>query len=264
MPRSVSYSLRVLLLTLLSLAGAWTLWGGAMFNPGALNAVTGDTLGGVRSHAEIGRDCGSCHSTPADPRPMADHCLSCHGSVRRELADTTTLHGSFTGVACTACHGEHDGARAPLTRLDGVDGSGFDHDRTGFALDGGHTAVECRACHASAGKRMQFAGTPRACIACHRGDDVHAGELGSACAECHTAASWQGATFEHTFPLRHGSRTALACTVCHEQAPRTFDTYTCYGCHEHTPAGVRAEHLDEGIRDWQDCMKCHADGREHD
>ena len=33
----------------------------------------------------------------------------------------------------------------------------------------------------------------------------------------------------------------------------------CYGCHEHTPANIRAEHEEEGIRDFENCVECHRD-----
>jgi len=38
--------------------------------------------------------------------------------------------------------------------------------------------------------------------------------------------------------------------------------YTCYGCHEHTPAKIRAEHEEEGIRDFSDCVQCHRSAQE--
>lgn len=37
-----------------------------MFSPGSLNAQAGTTLGGVSSHAEIGGECGLCHTAPWD------------------------------------------------------------------------------------------------------------------------------------------------------------------------------------------------------
>lgn len=73
-------------------------------------------------------------------------------------------------------------------------------------------------------------------------------------------ALWRPASFRHTFPIRHGSRTASACGVCHADSPRSFQTYTCYGCHEHNPARIRAEHAEEGIGDWQNCVRCHSRG----
>ena len=71
--------------------------------------------------------------------------------------------------------------------------------------------------------------------------------------------------FDHEFPLDHGSRgRASECSVCHQDAPRSYRTYTCYGCHEHSPARVAAEHREEGVRNLDDCVRCHATGREHE
>ena len=34
--------------------------------------------------------------------------------------------------------------------------------------------------------------------------------------------------------------------------------YTCYDCHEHTPANMQAKHRDEGITEnLQNCVRCH-------
>jgi hypothetical protein len=54
----------------------------------------------------------------------------------------------------------------------------------------------------------------------------------------------------------------VECDVWHQDAPRSYRTYTGYGCHEHSPEEIREEHLEEGIRDFDDCMRCHPTGRE--
>ena len=33
--------------------------------------------------------------------------------------------------------------------------------------------------------------------------------------------------------------------------------YTCYGCHEHTEANIRAKHVHEGIANFTNCVSCH-------
>lgn len=38
---------------------------------------------------------------------------------------------------------------------------------------------------------------------------------------------------------------------------RWHELLACHGCHEHKEAKVRAEHLDEGIRDFRNCVECH-------
>ena len=43
--------------------------------------------------------------------------------------------------------------------------------------------------------------------------------------------------------------------TCH--TGNDYSRYTCYGCHEHTPAKIRSEHQEEGIRDFENCVECH-------
>lgn len=66
----------------------------------------------------------------------------------------------------------------------------FRHDdgETGFQLSGKHLKVECSSCHTRplTGERSS---SPRACIDCHRKDDVHKGRRPD-CANCHTANRW--------------------------------------------------------------------------
>lgn len=59
---------------------------------------------------------------------------------------------------------------------------------TGFALSGNHTRLECTKCHAKAPTGVK-SGNPRACIACHKKDDVHRGRRND-CAQCHNAVDW--------------------------------------------------------------------------
>ncbi|EWS58946.1 hypothetical protein Y695_04654 [Hydrogenophaga sp. T4] len=47
-----------------------------------------------------------------------------------------------------------------------------------------------------------------------------------------------------------------SCETCHKN-PADYRQYTCYGCHEHTLANVREEHEEEGIRNFDNCVKCH-------
>lgn len=242
---------------------AWLLFGGRIFSPGELRASEGDVaLGGIRSHAGLAGECGACHTPPWSAATMEDRCLECHADIQAELADSTTLHGALEDASgCLGCHTEHRGARADITRFDP---SSLDHSAFGFPLTGAHERAECAACHGPAERLADFAGVPSTCIGCHRDDDVHRGEFGADCASCHSDVAWEDVRFEHTFPLAHGSRRPVACDVCHQDAPATYRTYTCYGCHEHTPREVRAEHLEEGIRDFQDCARCHPTGREEE
>jgi hypothetical protein len=131
----------------------------------------------------------------------------------------------------------------------------FDHSKSAFPLDGKHLTLQCAQCH----EKGVFKGTQTACSACHKQPATHVGAFFTGtCTDCHTTAGWKPANLKnHPFPLDHGG-TLSECAVCH---PTNYATYTCYGCHEHTEAGTRAQHAEEGITDLRDCVKCHAGGR---
>ncbi len=61
---------------------------------------------------------------------------------------------------------------------------------TGFALTGQHTKIECASCHTTmVGEPVVASDNPRACVNCHKKDDVHRGRR-QMCASCHTTKSW--------------------------------------------------------------------------
>jgi hypothetical protein len=101
------------------------------------------------------------------------------------------------------------------------------------------------------------------CSACHDDPAFHLGLLGSDCAACHTTEAWSPARYDrqHTFPYNHGESGPSPCRTCH---PDTLSAYTCYICHEHNPAEIEEEHRDEGIADFQDCVRCHPTGLEEE
>ncbi|HWA56481.1 MAG TPA: hypothetical protein VG692_04460 [Gemmatimonadales bacterium] len=192
--------------------------------------------------------CTDCHGG-RDFAFDAARCERCH---RDEQPAFVRRHVEAWGHDCRGCH-------------DGADRFGrnrFVHDSTGFPLTGEHRIVECAGCHTTTRSLAAFRDAPTACAACHQKDDRHRGGFGSDCASCHDTRSWEGARFDHTFPIDHGERGRVACRTCHVSR-EDWKQYTCYGCHEHTPARIAAEHREEGVgRDLTDCVRCHATGRE--
>jgi hypothetical protein len=219
-------------------------------------------------------------------------CLACHDGVDRFGSDFThsafafKLDGGHTGVPCTKCHlnsrtvadlqsapqdcyschqknDEHNGEFgtdcAGCHTPNGWEGATFDHSRSNFPLTGAHAQVRCEDCH----ENGVFKGTSSACVSCHAEPTEHAGQFGTDCAACHTTNAWTPAAFngDHTFPLDHGESGLVSCATCH---PAGYKTYTCYGCHEHSESNIRSKHQEEGISNFENCMECHADGREHD
>ena len=71
--------------------------------------------------------------------------------------------------------------------------------------------------------------------------------------------AWKPATFDHDKFFVLDRDHDAPCV--HLPPGNDYSRYTCYGCHEHTPAKVRAEHDEEGIRDFENCVECHRDPR---
>ncbi len=243
---------------------------------------------GAPGHADFAADCLTCHA-PFHGTPVA-RCLACHVAdsigTRRGVQPAgwtprpgvAGLHRAVAGIDCGACHVEHAGTAGRVRS--------FDHARLPAAA-----LPECAACHAAdlpTDRRHEGLtagcgdchGTDgwrpaqidharlapgRACASCHAdarpADVLHKGA--GDCAACHRTRAWVPATFDHArwFVLdrHHGPR----CATCHDQ-PGNYRAYTCYGCHAHTPGNVLAEHREEGIRNLEDCARCHRSGSEHE
>ena len=165
-------------------------------------------------------------------------------------------HGGFVDdMDCSACHTADGWQLAPRAGA-----SGFDHDRTGFALRGAHVQTGCARCHTG---KARPAG---ACESCHR--DPHQGRNDGGCAECHTASAWSDtATLEQhrrtRMPLT-GRHAVLDCTQCHRRTgERAFSDVPsdCYACHrtEFHAATIHPIHDGTGgsAPFSRDCGQCH-------
>jgi hypothetical protein len=176
-------------------------------------------------------NCGQCHNTSRWKPATFDHkqltgisdrsCISCH---KKDKPDDK-LHMSLSDN-CNTCHGTKSWKPAA-----------FDHSR----LD------------ASSGKN---------CIKCHKtdqpNDSMHRLSQAS-CADCHNTNKWKPATFNHDRYFRLDGDHRASCRTCHTNHGN-YKIYTCYGCHEHSEAKIASEHREEGIYNYQNCMKCHRNG----
>ncbi|MBL9077391.1 MAG: hypothetical protein JNL08_07810 [Planctomycetes bacterium] len=136
-------------------------------------------------------------------------------------------HDSFP-ADCKLCH---EGAGWD----DLVDDFRFDHGvRTGHALFGAHAEARCLRCHNDRGPVQTF--RAQGCAGCH--PDVHYGELGKDCEQCHDETSWfvpnaRTAHVHSRFPLT-GAHMQVACHRCHAGAWVTNFRPTdpdCVSCH---------------------------------
>jgi hypothetical protein len=205
-----------------------------MVGPGPLSA----------GHAQLSTDCFACHAPLRGA--SAARCVACHAvadiGVRTSTGEPVhaapTANASATKIAfhqqliqsdCTACHSEHANPRlAPRSTKP------FSH-----ALLRAPTREACASCHAAPA------------LSTHQ-------RFGPQCAQCHTTTAWQPTTFDHAkyFPLEGEHR--AACATCHTD--NVYSSYTCFGCHEHTPAKVRKDHEGEVSGNLDNCVKCHRGG----
>jgi hypothetical protein len=188
--------------------------------------------------------CSDCHHNDLSHFDEAS-CSECHAKLD---ASYMRKHVAAFGSRCLTCH---DGS--------GRFGADFDHGKLPFKLTGKHSGLACGQCHPDTGSLQALKNTPSECSACHAKDDKHNGTFGQFCGECHSTDRWPGATFDHRiFPINHGNRgTASTCQTCH---PLSLSSYTCFGCHEHTPAGIQSKHEGRTIVQLADCVRCHAGG----
>ncbi len=235
--------------------------GNSIFSPGALNAQAGPMLGGITSHADLGKDCGACHPSLLSGRTMSDLCLTCHSNIQAEIQDSTSLHGVFakSGVlTCQSCHTEHKGPNGPLTVMSSIS---FPHETTGFALTAHQTRSPgvpfmCSDCHTESIARFD----QQICADCHRTLDIvfttaHRLEFGDDCLACHDGHD-RFSDFDHSkapFALT-GKHLGPACSACHLDARTVADL-------QNTPAACESCHLEDDAHQGRfgtNCGVCHS------
>ena len=215
----------------------------------------------ARAHQSLdgAANCTKCHQVSTSSPSF--RCLECHREIAAEVQQHRGLHSTFPqagpiGAACVKCHSDHNGVDFKMLHWDPTT-KGFDHAKTGFALDGKHAGVQCRTCHAAQHISAQarplltakdlnhtWLGLLPACTTCHV--DKHEGRLGPNCARCHSTTDWKPTSidrqnFDHSatrFPLTGEHRTVQ-----------------CQGCH--TP-GLDGQPRYAGIA-FANCADCHKD-----
>ncbi|MBI4985175.1 MAG: hypothetical protein HZC24_07485, partial [Rhodocyclales bacterium] len=178
-----------------------------------------------------------------------------------------------------------------LPRLGGGPQLQFNHNATGFPLEGAHVRERCESCHVQG----VFRGTPRDCAVCHVAGGRAPGKATThipttrACDTCHRSIVWSPTTFRHLptqgvapggciechsgvfraqnavgKPLTHPV-TSAACDACHKTGAWLPAGYThaladagkCATCHNGARAtGKAASHIPTTVS----CDACHSTG----
>ncbi|MCB9899581.1 MAG: hypothetical protein H6825_16360 [Planctomycetes bacterium] len=199
--------------------------------------------------AHAGTACFSCHegAQVGNFAHTDTECVTCHAKdLAKAKSPDHAVQGWVSG--CDECH-------VPTSWA----GAGFRHDA--FPLVGAHAATDCAACHAS----NNFIGTPSDCAACHQSDydtaepDHQAAGFPTDCDQCHNAAGWQGASFDHSsWPLT-GVHAAADCQSCHVGGVYQGTPTTCVECHQSDYDGAKdPDHAGSGFP--TTCDDCHGTG----
>ncbi len=232
---------KALLLLLFLLAPAFS----SQFSPGDLNAS--------HAHLEGLGNCLKCHE--AAKKVSHQKCLNCHSAVAKNKG----LHSRADYQNCLTCHKDHLGKESSLIRWSGGKPDSFNHNITGFRLEGKHRQLACDKCHTAkqiANQKTSYLGLSKDCFACHK--DPHQNQLSSTCTNCHNQDSWKPSPHFNHNKTRYkltGRHASLKCAQCHKRSTSNgsmlfnISNYsTCSACHEDKHKGLLGT----------TCEKCHS------
>ncbi len=204
--------------------------------------------------------CSACHGTDAWLPATFDHnvaeatnCLECH------LGNSPIPH--YAGQ-CSACHVVEAWLPATFNHL--IAGATDCMNCHSSDSPSNHYSGQCSACHYDTVWKPAFFNHSfswaQNCSACHN-NILPSNHFVGQCSTCHSTTTWKPASFSHTFPLNHEGANNN-CVLCHPGD--NYQSYTCYGCHEHNALDIAEKHIKHDIPNFANCMECHADGEEHD
>jgi nitrate/TMAO reductase-like tetraheme cytochrome c subunit len=207
-------------------------------------------------------NCTKCHIL--GKQVQSAKCLVCHTEIQQLISSTSGYH-SWNDVKtkeCWSCHSEHHGRNF---RIINFNPDGFDHNKSGFHLDGKHSQLKCTDCHQDKfiannlfrKRQGTYLGLSTDCTNCH--EDVHQNTLGKNCSSCHNQLKFVPAVFfnhdKTKFKLTD-SHTKVDCIKCHIKEKlneKSFQKFTglqfsnCTPCHQDVHKG------EFGIN----CVRCH-------
>jgi hypothetical protein len=251
-------------------------------NPGVL----------VKGHSNMRNNCFACHSIGSGA--TTNKCIACHNLASIGLLNvagliitkannkTNLLHKSIKDIKCFDCHTEHNGLSRENATLNFTHSVLPKHmlnncadchaDKKPENKIHNYVLSDCSNCHNTekwgrAEFNHQLLGVKQTdCRSCHiikiPDDGLHNG-LGTSiqCIQCHSTNAWKPSTFDHNKYFKFDENHPSNCKSCHN-ANENYKSYTCYNCHEHQPSSTSEKHLEEGIRDFNNCVKCHRSGNE--
>ena len=246
-----------------------TTWKGGGFNhsgfplTGAHKTANCSVCHAGEVYSGIPTDCYSCHMpefTGASDHVMDGYptdCSICHTTQRWTGANFN--HGG-AGISsnCNTCHMDNYLATTSPN-----------HVADGFS-------TTCEDCHSSTntwlGAGFDHVGITTGCDACHiteynatTSPNHMVSGFPTNCESCHTPTTWNGAVFNHSFPINSGDHKNLNCADCHT-VPTNFASFSCIDCHEHNQSDMFDKHDEDDITGYvwatMACYACHPTGQD--
>lgn len=230
----------------------------------ASGQISPGELAEPHAHLEGMSNCTKCHEL--GEKVSNDKCLACHKELKSRIDQKKGYHSSQTvnKKECITCHSDHHSRKYDIVHLDKTK---FDHQATGYILEGKHKEKKCEDCHKAERitdqeikkKKMTFLGLNSQCLSCH--EDYHQKTLSTDCASCHSAEAFKPAPkFDHSkskFVLK-GKHKSVDCLKCHEvstQNGKKFQKFkeiqfsSCVNCHKDVHENKFG----------QNCKECHTE-----
>lgn len=182
--------------------------------------------------AHLATPCFACHQKEERWRfrEIGRNCKDCHQDVHQ----SSIKEMYYPKQNCRSCHGTETWHSVQ-----------FNHEQTGYVLEGAHLKQTCAKCHFEEQKPASFVFKPvkSACKSCH--EEPHGGQFDfygeQSCTHCHSGDSFKSNHFNHDltkFPLE-GKHKEAACSACHKPIQQNgiqfieykIKDYRCEACH---------------------------------
>jgi nitrate/TMAO reductase-like tetraheme cytochrome c subunit len=185
--------------------------------------------------AHLATPCIACHQKNEEWsfKDIGQQCVDCHKDVHEGFLNEKY----YPKKSCNQCH-----------VADAWDSVTFEHQATGFELQGKHNQTSCTKCHKpdteqTDTKQVAFTGLKQDCISCH--EDIHDRQFElegvTDCRRCHKFEAWKPSDFDHNTArfVLDGAHKDVACVKCHtpelvdgtQRVKYRLEQFECATCH---------------------------------